>query len=53
MAKQVEYEMTVGDAIRIGEAIYTVIDIENGEVSIRVDHADAELSLPVQAPPAK
>jgi len=32
-----EFEVTVGDIFRIGETTVTVIDIDNGEVTFRVD----------------
>lgn len=32
-----ELEVAVGDVLRIGEMTVTVIDIENGEVTFRID----------------
>jgi hypothetical protein len=32
-----EFELTVGDAIRIGNRVLTLIDIEGGEVAFRID----------------
>jgi hypothetical protein len=36
-----EFEVTVGDIFRIGETTVTVIDIDNGEVTFRVDEGDS------------
>ena len=32
-----EIELGIGDVVQIGDAIYTVIDIEGGEVTFRID----------------
>ena len=32
-----EFELTVGDVLQVGEMTVTVMDIENGEVTFRVD----------------
>ncbi len=32
-----EFELSVGDAIRIGNRVLTLIDIEGGEVAFRID----------------
>jgi hypothetical protein len=32
-----EFELTVGDAIRIGNRVLTLIDIDGGEVAFRID----------------
>lgn len=32
-----ELELAVGDVLQIGETTVTVIDIENGEVTFRID----------------
>jgi len=34
-----ELELTVGDVLQIGEHTVTVLDIENGEVTFRVEEA--------------
>jgi len=38
--RQFEIELGIGDSIRIGDDVYTVVDIENGEVGFRIDSAD-------------
>lgn len=38
--QEFEIELGVGDVIRIGECVYTVIDIEHGEVSFKIDHVE-------------
>lgn len=35
-----ELELTVGDVLQIGEHTVTVLDIENGEVTFRVEKAE-------------
>ena len=32
-----EIELSVGDAVRIGDRVLTLIDIDNGEAAFRVD----------------
>jgi hypothetical protein len=32
-----EFELSVGDAVRIGDRVLTLIDIEEGEVAFRID----------------
>jgi hypothetical protein len=38
--RHIEIELGIGDVVQIGENIYTVIDIENGEVTFRIDVAE-------------
>jgi hypothetical protein len=38
-----EFELSVGDAIRIGNRVLTLIDIEGGECAFRIDE------LPIDA----
>lgn len=35
-----ELELMVGDVLQIGEYTVTVLDIENGEVTFRVEESD-------------
>jgi hypothetical protein len=37
-----EFELSVGDAIRIGNRVLTLIDIEGGEVAFRIDEVPLE-----------
>jgi hypothetical protein len=37
-----EFELSVGDAIRIGNRVLTLIDIEGGEVAFRIDELPIE-----------
>jgi hypothetical protein len=37
-----EFELTVGDAIRIGNRVLTLIDIDGGEVAFRLDEIPSE-----------
>jgi hypothetical protein len=41
-----EFELSVGDAIRIGNRVLTLIDIEGGEVAFRLDEIPAETRDP-------
>lgn len=41
MVQHQELDLVVGDVIRIGETLITVIDIENGEITFRIDDADS------------
>ncbi|MCX7411788.1 MAG: hypothetical protein NTZ32_27250 [Planctomycetales bacterium] len=36
-----ELDLAVGDVVQIGEYTVTVIDIENDDVTLRVDQSDA------------
>jgi hypothetical protein len=49
--QEIEIELGIGDAVQVGESLYTVVDIENGEVCFRIDPADRY--LPQAIPPAK
>ena len=35
-----ELDLTVGDVLQIGERTLTVLDIENGEVTFRIDDSE-------------
>lgn len=35
-----DVEMGVGDSLRIGNHILTIIDIQDGEISVRIDPMD-------------
>jgi len=35
-----EFDLNVGDILQIGDTTVTVIDIENGEVTFRIDDSD-------------
>jgi hypothetical protein len=37
-----EFELSVGDAIRIGNRVLTLIDIDGGEVAFRIDEVPLE-----------
>ena len=37
-----EIELTVGEVVQIGEYTVTVIDLENGEVTFRIQEPEAE-----------
>lgn len=51
--QQIEMELTVGQTIRIGNQIITVIDIEESEVSLRVDPIEASFPDASEAGPPK
>jgi len=36
-----ELELAVGDVLRVGDTTVTVIDIENDEITFRIDDADS------------
>jgi hypothetical protein len=40
MVQHQELDLAVGDVVRIGETLITVIDIENGEITFRIDDAE-------------
>ena len=40
MVQRQELELAVGDILRIGDTTVTVIDIENDEITFRIDDAD-------------
>jgi hypothetical protein len=35
--RHIEIELAIGDVVQIGDSIYTVIDVEDGEVTFRID----------------
>jgi hypothetical protein len=35
-----DFDLTVGDILRVGDTTITVIDIDNGEVTFRIDEGD-------------
>ena len=35
-----DFDLTVGDILRVGDAVITVIDIDNGEVTFRIDEGE-------------
>lgn len=41
MAQRHELDLTVGDVFRIGNTTITIIDIEEGEVTFRVDDPES------------
>jgi len=46
-----ELELTVGDVIQIGDYTVTVIDLENGEVTFRIQEPVSE-EVPAESPVA-
>ena len=36
-----EFDLVVGDVLQVGDATVTVIDIDDGEVTFRVDNIDS------------
>jgi|GEM_PF-2765378 len=40
MVQRLELDLAVGDVVQIGEMTVTVIDIENGEVTFRIDEGN-------------
>ena len=41
MVQSQEFEVTVGDILRIGDTTVTVIDIDGGEITFRIDDGDS------------
>lgn len=39
--QHLELELAVGDVVRIGATLVTIIDIENGEITFRIDDAES------------
>lgn len=42
MVQHLEFDLAVGDVIRVGDTIVTVIDIENGEITFKIDDAESQ-----------
>lgn len=38
-----ELELSVGDSVRIGDVVLTVVDIDGGDVSFRIDPQESDL----------
>lgn len=51
--QHIEIELGIGDVVQIGDSIYTVIDIENGEVTFRIDIAEDPCEVAAAARSAK
>jgi hypothetical protein len=47
-----DFDLTVGDILRVGDSVITVIDIDNGEVTFRIDegeiHDDPRINDPAE-----
>ena len=41
-----EFELSVGEAVRIGDRVFTLIDIESGEAAFRIDVIVSDSSEP-------
>lgn len=39
--QDINLELMIGDAVQIDDVIYTVIDIDNGAVSFRIDFIES------------
>ena len=46
--QEYEFELSVGDVLQIGESQFTVIDIDDLEVSFRVDSGDTRIETGLQ-----
>ena len=46
--REYEFELSVGDVLEIGESWFTVIDIDDQEVSFRVDSDDTRIETGLQ-----
>ena len=46
--QEYEFELSVGDVLQIGESRFTVIDIDDLEVSLRVDSGDTRIETGLQ-----
>jgi hypothetical protein len=42
MVQHLEIDLAVGDVLRVGDTIVTVIDIENGEITFKIDDAETQ-----------
>lgn len=51
--REIELDLDIGDVVQIGDHVYTVIDIENGEVCFRIDPVDEFLPAYETARPGK
>lgn len=38
--QHLELELSIGETIQIGNQLLTVIEIDDGEISVRIDEAD-------------
>lgn len=51
--RHIEIELGIGDVVQIGDRVYTVIDIENGEVTFRIDAAEDHCEAKIVSRTAK
>jgi hypothetical protein len=51
--QHIEIELGIGDVVLIDDKVYTVIDVENGEVTFRVDRAEEFFEVAVASRAAK
>ena len=51
--QEFEIELEIGDVIQIGDEVFTVIDIDNDEVCLRIEPVEDFSALPACVPPGK
>ena len=51
--QEIEIELGVGDVVQIGDELVTILDIEHGEVFLRIDPVEEPLAAGAAAPPGK
>ncbi len=39
---EIHFELTVGETLQVGDQLLTIVDIEDGEITVRLDPGDAE-----------
>ena len=48
LVQEQEIELSIGDSLQIGQHTVTVVDIDGGDVSFRIDHEEDEQPVSVE-----
>lgn len=52
--REFEIELSVGDALQLGDYVLTILDVERGEISFRLDRSDSvDAHDPIEAAEAR
>ena len=44
--QEFEIELSIGDTLQFGDQMLTVIDVDRGEITFRIDSANSQISAP-------